>query len=267
MLEIIKYLSLGFRDLFDRRVIIVAIFPFALTFFLFIIETLWALHVVFPWFEALLQQILSPGPDATGWIASTLDWIGRDLVYHVADVILGIALFGLLMILNIFLAILLIGVFFTEQLIDKVNETRYHVKLEPFATWPEIISFSLKALGKFILIFILLSPLYFFPVINVLALAIPSFFYLKKTVLFDVASQSMTRENYTKILADNRLNLYLLIIPLYLLLYIPIINIFSYIYAFLVVTHFFLDRVAAMDGQDPQPRAITNDSDEKKQLR
>ncbi|MDH4318679.1 MAG: EI24 domain-containing protein [Desulfobulbaceae bacterium] len=267
MLETIKYLSLGFRDLFDRRVVIVAISPFVLTFFLFIIETAWAIHFVFPWFEGLLQQILSPEPTATGWLASTLDWMGRDLVYRIADVIMGIALFGLLMILNIFLAILLIGVFFTEQLIDTVNENRYQVKLEPFATWPEIIIFSLKALAKFILLFLLLSPLYFVPIINVLALAIPSFFYLKKTVLFDVASQSITRENYLKIMADNRLNLSLLVLPLYLLLYIPIINIFSYIYAFLVVTHFFLDRVASMERQTRQSKNITTAFDETKRLR
>jgi len=247
MISIIKYLTLGFRDLFDKRVVLVAIFPFILTFFLFAAEIVWALYQILPWLDELLKNAMSVNPNSTGWLNTMFSWMNQDLVYRIAEVLMGIALFSFLMILNVFLAILLIGVFFTEQLIEKVNNTHYRIQLEPFADWPEIISFSLKALAKFLLVFILLSPLYFFPIINVLALAIPSFFYLKKTVVFDVASQSTTRENYQRILTENRLFLFLLTVPLYLLLYIPIINIFSYIYAFLVMTHFFLDRLSTME--------------------
>ena len=255
MINIIKYLTLGFRDLFDRRVILVAIFPFILTFILFAAEIAWALYQVLPWLDELLKHAVTVDPNSSGWLNTMFSWMNQDLVYKIIEVLMGIALFSFLMIINVFLAILLIGVFFTEQLIEKVNKTHYHLQLEPFADWPEIISFSLKALAKFLLVFILLSPLYFFPIVNVLALAIPSFFYLKKTVVFDVASQSTTRENYQKILTENRLFLSLLTIPLYLLLYVPIINIFSYIYAFLVMTHFFLDRLSIMENPSQQLNA------------
>lgn len=249
MLSVIRYLTLGFRDLFDRKVLLVTIFPFILTSFLFAGETLLAIFWAIPELESLFAEGLTNMAQTKPWLASMMQWFDGGLVDVIADILLGIGFVGLLMIINVFLAILLIGVFFTEQLIAKVNDSHYHVQLQPFGTLPEIIWFAIKALGKFLLLFLLFSPLYFVPGLNVLALALPAFLFLKSTVLFDVASQSITREQYRRILRENKLFLYILTIPLYLLIYVPFINIFSYIYAFLVVTHFVLDQLAA-DGEN-----------------
>ena len=222
-----RYYQRGLQDFFTRRVLLIALFPFALVLALFAGELAVSIVWLLPWLGAQFR------------------WLEGEIATVVVNILLGLGLAGFFAIINILLAVTLIGVFFTEELVAHVNDKYYRRKLAPFGTNWLIVGYSLMAFFKFLALFLLLSPLYLIPAVNLVAFAIPPFLYFKGSVVFDVGSQSVSRQEYSDTLAHQNKTLYLMTIPLYLLSYLPVIGIFSYIYAFLVMAHFFLDRQPA----------------------
>jgi hypothetical protein len=225
----------GLRDLFSREVLLVAAFPFALILLLFAAEIA----------AALIWLI----PGLRGWLPP----LEGDLLARMVDIFLGLALAGIFTFVNILLAVTLIGVFFTERLVGYVNGKYYRRQLAPFAGNLLVIATSLRYFRKFLGLFLLLSPLYLIPGLNVIAFALPPYFYFRNSVLFDVGSQILSRPAYDTLVARHRRGLHLLLLPLFLLSYLPVIGIFAYIYAFLVLTHFFLaQEVRSLGERHPQ---------------
>lgn len=212
----------GLRDFFSHEVLLVAGFPFVLVLLLFAAEVAAALTWLIPGLRAWLPPLKG------------------DLLVLMIDAGLGLALAALFTFVNILVALTLIGVFFTERLVGYVNRTYYRRQLAPFAGNLLMVATSLRFFRKFLVLFLLLSPLYLVPGVNVIAFALPSYFYFRSSLLFDVGSQTVSRPAYEALLARHRRGLHLLLLPLFLLSSLPVIGIFASIYAFLVVTHFFL---------------------------
>jgi hypothetical protein len=221
---VVRYYVRGLHDLFAPNVLLVAAFPFFLVLLLFAAEAWAALIWLIPWLRGLLPPVES------------------SFASRIIDIFLGLGLAGILAIANILTAVTLIGVFLTERLVGYVNRMYYHRQVAPFAGNLLIVATSVKSFCKFLTLFLLLFPFYFVPIVNVIAFALPSYFYFRSSVLFDVGSQTVSRPAYETLLVRYRRGLHLLILPAFLLSYLPILGMFSYIYAFLVVAHFFLDR-------------------------
>lgn len=219
-----RYYGRGLQDLFSREVLLVAAFPFGLVLLLFAAEAAAALLWLIPWLRGLLPPL------------------GTGLAAEAVALLIGLGLAAFFVTANVLMAITLIGAFFTGRLVGFVNRKYYRRPLAPFAGNLLIISTSLKSFGKSLGLFLVLSPLYLIPGVNVVALTLPPYLYFRNSVLFDVGSQTVSRPVYETLLVRHRRGLHLLVLPLFLLSYLPVAGMFSYIYAFLVLTHFFLER-------------------------
>jgi hypothetical protein len=140
-------------------------------------------------------------------------WISSFLVYAIGGF--------LTLYVSIFLAIIVVG--FLTPYILKELQTRHYEDVEMIGYSSivgsifSLIKFSLIMLG----LFIILIPLYFIPLINIIAFSFPFYYFFHKMLKLDVSSNITTSEEEKKINYFNKNSLRLKTLVLYLISLVP----------------------------------------------
>ncbi len=93
-----------------------------------------------------------------------------------------------------------------------------------------------------ILLFILLIPFYFIPLVNIVAINIPLYYFFHKMLTFDVSSSICTKEEAKQIAFFNAKNLRVKTALLYLLSLVPFAIFFGAIFFIIYLGHtYFLE--------------------------
>jgi len=162
-------------------------------------------------------------------------WIATFLIY---------ALGGFLVLYaSIFIAVLIIG--FLTPYILKELQNRHYKDVEMIG-YSNIVS-ALLLMLKWVLImfglFILLVPLYFIPLVNIIAFNIPLYYFFHKMLTFDIASNICTKEENFKIEYFKSNSLRLKTIALYLISLIPFVIFFASVFYVIYLGHTYFIEV------------------------
>lgn len=233
MFQIIKK---SWEDFFSFKMITLNILPIIIgvgfwgfTLFYFGGEILgWLQHFLPKSWQDLLEN--------PGILAS----IGGFFIKLFLYLLLGFFVIILTIIGNIF-----ISIFYTPIVIGYLRKKYYHqIDLDCFGNIKTSIFYFLKSLGWFILFVIILIPLFFIPLVGVLAVLIPHFFFFKNTMFFDVGSSIFDEYEYRSFISSNKIKIYQVSLIAYIFSLIPFFNFFATLLQTIIIARFLLERKA-----------------------
>ena len=105
-----------------------------------------------------------------------------------------------------------------------------------------VIKWALVMLG----LFILFVPLYFIPLVNIVAFNFPLYYFFHKVMTYDVASTIATREENKKIKYFNATTLRLKTLGLYLISLIPFVIFFASVFYVIYLGHSYFIELRKM---------------------
>lgn len=140
-------------------------------------------------------------------------WMATFLVYAVGGFFT--------LYLSIIVAILVIG-FLTPYVLKELQLRHYNdIKMIGYSNMLTALLLVLKWASIMLLLFFLFIPLYFIPVVNIVAFNFPLYYFFHKVLTFDIASTICTKEENNLIKFRNANELRLKTLGLYLISLIP----------------------------------------------
>ena len=160
---------------------------------------------------------------------SFTSWIAGFLFYTIGTVIVLQA--------SIILSIIIIG--FLTPMILKILHKRYysHLKLQEYGTIFLSIWVLVKSLFMMVFLFIILIPVYFVPILNVLAFSLPFYYFFHKLLNFDVSSTILSKKQFKAIYKVEANNFRLRTLFLYFISMIPFATLFTAVYYIIYLGH------------------------------
>lgn len=251
-------LSLSIKDLFTSKMIKYSIMPFILSMLILYILFFVLAGVGLDQLDSTMhvessQTTIENGVPHTDTFTATLEntaiikflmssavtsWIATFLVYTIGSV--------LMLYFSIFVALLVIG-FMTHMILKEIRRRHYpDVEMVGYSNLFEGILLTLKWAFIMILLFLVLVPLYFVPVLNIIAFNFPLYYFFHKMIIYDVSSTICTKEESLKIkyLHGNTLRLKTLI--LYLISLIPFVIFFATVFYVIYLGHSYFLEVRKM---------------------
>ena len=179
--------------------------------------------------SALTSFIVTP------WLFIFDTWIFSLFVYAV-----GIFL---MLYLSIFIAVVFIG-FLTSYILKELRSMHYQdVEMIGFGTPLESFFLTMKWFFTMLLLFFLFIPLYFIPVVNVIALNVPLYYFFHKMMNYDVGSSIATRKEFVLITTLYKGELRLKTLFLYLLSLVPFVILFTTVLYVIYLGHTYFLKV------------------------
>ena len=175
--------------------------------------------------SAIIQFLMSHA--ITSWIASFFIYtIGGFFVLYA----------------SIFVAVIVIG-FLTPLILKELQKRHYpDIELKGHSNIFEYFLLLMKWIFVMVFLFILFIPLYFIPVLNVIAFNFPLYYFFHKMMTYDIASEICTREEDIKIRFFYASTLRLKTLGLYLTSLIPFVVFFaSVFYVIYLGNSYFLE--------------------------
>ncbi|SFV50740.1 Probable integral membrane protein Cj1452 [hydrothermal vent metagenome] len=144
---------------------------------------------------------------------------------------------------SIFMAVIVIG-FLTPYILKELQQMHYQdVEFIGFGNMVESLLLTLKWLFVMLLLFFLFVPLYFIPVVNVIALNFPLYYFFHKMMNYDVGSTIATREEYAIITQLYSGELRIKTLVLYLLSLVPFVILFATVFYVIYLGHTYFIKV------------------------
>ncbi|MGE4396461.1 MAG: EI24 domain-containing protein [Sulfurimonas sp.] len=161
-------------------------------------------------------------------------WLATFLIYVVG---------GFLTIyLSVFVAVIIIG-FLTPLILKELRLRHYtEVDLIGHSNPLSAIFLAVKYFAVMVLLFFLLIPFYFVPLLNIVAINIPLYYFFHKMLTFDVSSTICTKDEAKQIAFFNKSNIRLKTLLLYLISLVPFAIFFGAIFFVIYLGHtYFLE--------------------------
>jgi len=241
-------LSLSIKDLFTAKMMKYSILPFVFSmiilYILFFIVAGIGLDQLGTMDIQSSQTTLENGIPHTESFAATLEgtaiikflmssaltsWIASFLVYTIGTF--------LTLYFSIFIALLVIG-FLTPLILKEIQRRHYNdVEMIGHSNLIEALLLVIKWVFIMIILFIVLVPLYFIPLVNIIAFNFPLYYFFHKMMTYDVSSTICTKEEAMKIKFFHATTLRLKTLGLYLLSLIPFVIFFASVFYVIYLGH------------------------------
>ena len=173
---------------------------------------------------------------------SFTSWIAGFLLYTIGTVIVLQA--------SVILSIVVIG-FLTPMILSILHKRYYsHLNLHGYGTLLSPLWVMSKSAFVMIVLFIVLIPVYFVPVLNIIAFALPLYYFFHKLLNFDVSSTILSKEEYKEIYAKEGNSFRLRTLFLYFISMIPFATLFTAVYYIIYLGHAYfikLDEISKLD--------------------
>ena len=246
-------LLLSLKDFFTAQMLKYSILPFVISMlilyalFFFVagagLEQLGTMDV------QTTQTTIENGVPHTDTFAATLEgtaiikflmssaitsWIATFLVYTVGSF--------LVLYLSIFVAVIVVG-FLTPFVLKAIQKKHYpDVEMIGYSNLFEAIFLVVKWAVIMIVLFIVFIPLYFIPLLNLIAFNLPLYYFFHKVMTYDVDSTLCTKEEAKQIKYFNSGTLRLKTLILYLISLIPFAVFFGAVFYVIYLGHaYFLE--------------------------
>ncbi|QOP43854.1 EI24 domain-containing protein [Sulfurimonas sediminis] len=244
----IGILSLSLKDLFTKKMLIYSLMPFIVSmlilYILFFIVAGLGVDQLTTMEVQTTQTTIENGIPHTESFQATLagtgimkflmssaltSWIATFLIYTIGGLMTLYA--------SIFVALLIIG-FLTHAILKELQQRHYQdVQMIGYSNAIEGIFLTLKWIFIMILLFFVFIPLYFIPVINIVAFNFPLYYFFHKMLTYDVSSAICTKEEAMKIKFFHANTLRLKTLGLYLLSLIPFVIFFASVFYVIYLGH------------------------------
>lgn len=235
-IELIKK-SLG--DFFTFKILKIAIVPFLITVFVMIVFFMGVADYSLSSLDQVIIQVqngeeFNVDPNAPFfyvWIVNCLTFL---LQYSITAWLAGFLLFTLgtffILFFSIFTTIIIIG-FLTPIIIEILRRRNYpNLKLEGHGSLISPLFIALKSLIIMFLLFIILIPFYFIPLVNIFALNLPVYYFFHKLLNFDVTSTMLSSSEYKEIYRNKKGLFRIRTLFLYFISMIPFITLFTTVF-------------------------------------
>ena len=246
--------SRSIKDLFTQKMLTYSVAPFILSMLViygsiiylagFGIEHLGTLDV------SSTETTIQNGIPHTDTLSATLQgsaiiqfllshaitsWIATFLIYTVG---------GLLSVyLSIFIALLIIGLL-TQRILKEIQKRHYpDVEMLGYSNMAEYIFLVIKWIAVTIILFLVLAPLYFIPLLNILVFNLPLYYLFHNMITYDVSSAICSREEDKKIRFFNSASLKLKTLALYVISLIPFVILFASVFYVIYLGHTYFVKV------------------------
>lgn len=265
----IELIKLSIKDFFSFKMLKFSLFPFIATLFLMYLffftlagmgvdalgtmdvqTTTQSIQNGIPHTETIQTQL--EGSSIIKWLMNyTLtSWVASFLVYAIGGF--------LTLYLSIVIALMVIG-FLTPYILKEIHFRHY--KDINMLGYSNIITSFLRVIKYFsimILLFFFLIPLYFIPVINIVAFNLPLYYFFHKMITFDVASNIVTREEKRLISYQLGNSLRLKTLTLYLISLIPFAIFFGAVFYVIYLGHTYFNEAKKIRQEKPKELQETN---------
>ena len=143
---------------------------------------------------------------------------------------------------SIFVAVIIIG-FLTPYILKEPQNLHYQdVAMIGFGSVAESIFLTVKWAFFMLGMFLLFFPLYFIPVINMIALNFPLYYFFHKMINYDIASNILIKEEFSVIKSKYANELRLKSLLLYLLSLIPSFILFASVLFVIYLGHTYFEK-------------------------
>ncbi|MBU1218024.1 EI24 domain-containing protein [bacterium] len=250
-------LRLSIKDLFTSKMIKYSILPFVvsilLLYTLFFVMAGAGLEQLGTMQIESTQTSIQNGIPHTDSFAATLEgtalvkflmshaitsWIATFLVYTIGTL--------LTLYFSIFVALIVIG-FMTPFVLKELHKRHYSdVAMLGHSNIFEGLFLVFKWMFIMIFLFLAFIPLYFIPIVNIIAFNLPLYYFFHKMLTYDVASNICTKEENAKIKFFHASTLRLKTLALYLISLIPFVIFFASIFYVIYLGHAYFLEVRKM---------------------
>ncbi|MFT7860550.1 MAG: EI24 domain-containing protein, partial [Sulfurimonas sp.] len=170
--------------------------------------------------------------------SAVTSWIATFLVYTIGSL--------MMLYFSIFVALIVIG-FLTEIILKELQRRHYpDVDMIGHSNFIEAIFLAIKWAVIMILLFIVCIPLYFIPVVNIIAFNFPLYYFFHKMINYDVSSTICTKAEAYKIRLIHGGTLRLKSLILYLISLIPFVIFFATVFFVIYLGHSYFLEVRRM---------------------
>lgn len=246
-------LALSFKDLFTGKMIKYSLLPFILSmiilYVLFFVlagiglDSLGSMQVNTTettivngvsntdTFQANLE-----GTALIQWLMSSAitSWIATFLVYTIGSF--------LTLYFSIFVALIVVG-FLTPTILREIQKRHYSdVQMIGHSNIFEALFLTIKWVLTMLIMFIVFIPLYFIPLVNIVAFNLPLYYFFHKVMTYDVGSTICTKDENMRIKFFHATTLRLKTLGLYLISLIPFVIFFASVFYIIYLGHsYFLE--------------------------
>jgi len=250
-------LKLSIKDLMTKKMLAYSIMPFIISmivlYILFFIVAGLGIDQLTTMDIQSSQTTIQNGIPHTDSFAATLEgtaiirflmssavtsWIASFLVYTIGGFLTLYA--------SIFVALIVMG-FLTHNILREIHFRHYQdVAMIGYSNTIESIFFTLKWIAIMLILFLVFIPLYFIPVVNIIAFNFPLYYFFHKMITYDVSSNICTKEEAMKIKFFYGSTLRLKTLGLYLLSLIPFVIFFASVFYVIYLGHSYFLEVRKM---------------------
>ena len=147
------------------------------------------------------------------------------------------------LLFSIIAALFIIG-FLTPHILSIIRDRHYEeCRIEGFDHIGAMLLFFLKSFAIMVLLLVVLMPLYFIPLVNVVAFNMPFYYLFHKLLVYDVASTICTKEEYKRIMYFQGTAIRMKTLMLYLLSLVPLAALFGSVFYVVYLGHIFFTEV------------------------
>ena len=167
-------------------------------------------------------------------------WIASFLVYAIGGFFVLYA--------SIFIAVIILG-FLTPMILKELQKRHYKdIEMIGFSNLFESIFLMFKWVLVMILLFFLLIPLYFIPLVNIIAFNLPLYYFFHKMINYDISSNICSRDEEKQIRFFNKNMLRVKTLLLYLISLIPFAIFFGAVFYVIYLGHTYFNEVKKLRG-------------------
>ena len=186
--------------------------------------------------------------------------------YSFTSYIAGFLLYtvGTILVLNlsVILTIIVIG-FLTPIILSRIHKKHYsHLTLHAYGTMLSPLWVLLKTLSMMVLLFILFIPLYFVPLINIIAFSLPLYYFFHKLLNYDVTSTILSEDEFKVIYKKEANTVRLRTLFLYFVSMIPFITLFTAVFYIIYLGHGYFVKLDEMYKLDIPDSKVSEEKDE-----
>lgn len=171
---------------------------------------------------------------------SITSWLVGFLVYTVGTIFV--------MMFSVLLTIVIIG-FLTPMILKVLHKRHYsNLELNGFGSLLSPLWVAFKSALIMIVLFIVFIPLYFIPLINIIAINLPIYYFFHKLLTYDIASTILTEDEY-KLIHNKKAGAFRLrTLFLYFLSMIPSLMLFSAVFYIIYLGHSYFIQLQKLRG-------------------
>ena len=247
-------LSQSIKDLFTKKMLAYSIMPFVISMIILYILFFVVAGMEMNQFTTMdiqtTQTTIQNGIPHTDSFQETLagtgimkflmssaltSWIASFFIYTIGSLFVLYA--------SIFIALIVIG-FLTHNILKEIQQRHYKdIKMIGYSNAIESIFLTLKWIAVMLILFLVFIPLYFIPIVNIVAFNFPLYYFFHKMLTYDVSSSICTKEEAKKIKYFNASTIRLKTLGLYLLSMIPFVVFFASVFYVIYLGHSYFIEV------------------------